>query len=93
MLAIARAVMAGPRVLMLDEPTLGLAPIVVRELSKAIRQFATTGITILVSEQNAEMALSVADRGYVLQGGRIVLEGSASELKASDSVRVAFLGL
>ena len=93
MLAIARAVMAGPRVLLLDEPTLGLAPIVVRELSKTIRDFAAGGIAVLVAEQNAEMAVSVADRGYVLQSGRIAQEGSAAELKASDSVRVAFLGM
>lgn len=93
MLAIARAVMAGPRVLLLDEPTLGLAPIVVRELSKTIRDFAAGGMAVLVAEQNAEMALSVADRGYVLQSGRIAQEGSAAELKASDSVRVAFLGM
>jgi branched-chain amino acid transport system ATP-binding protein len=93
MLAIARAVMAGPRLLMLDEPTLGLAPIVVRELAAAILHFARSGIAVLLAEQNAEMALSVADRGYVLQSGRVVTEASARELRASDEVRTAFMGM
>jgi len=93
MLAIARAVMAGPRLLMLDEPTLGLAPIVVRELAAAIRHFARGGIAVLLAEQNAEMALSTADRGYVLQGGRVVTEAPAQALRASEEVRAAFMGM
>jgi branched-chain amino acid transport system ATP-binding protein len=93
MLAIARAVMAGPRVLMLDEPTMGLAPIVVRELVAAIRHLSTQGVGVLLAEQNAGMALGVADRGYVLQNGRIVAEDSAAALRASERVRKAFLGL
>lgn len=93
MLAIARAVMAGPKLLMLDEPTLGLAPIVVRELVAAIRFLRDSGISVLLAEQNAEMALSVAERGYVMQGGRIVMHDSATALKADDSVREAFMGM
>lgn len=93
MLAIARAVMAGPRVLLLDEPTMGLAPIVVRELSAAIRHFRDQGVAVLLAEQNAEMALGVADRGYVVQNGRIVAEDDAPALRVSPSVREAFLGL
>jgi len=93
MLAIARAVMAGPRVLMLDEPTLGLAPLVIGELVRAIGHFREQGMAVLLAEQNARMALSVADRGVVLQGGRIVGEDSASALRASTEVRRAFLGL
>ena len=93
MLAIARAVMAGPRLLMLDEPTLGLAPIIVRELVAAIRHFAQSGISVLLAEQNAQMALSVADRGCVLQTGRVIAEATARELQASDQVRTAFMGM
>jgi branched-chain amino acid transport system ATP-binding protein len=93
MLAIARAVMAGPKLLMLDEPTLGLAPIVVRELAAAIRYLRDSGISVLLAEQNTEMALSVAERGYVMQGGRIVKHDSAAALKADDSVREAFMGM
>ena len=93
MLAIARAVMAGPKVLLLDEPTLGLAPIVVRELVAAIRHFSQSGMSVLLAEQNAEMALSVADRGYVLQGGHIVMEGTASDLHSNGNVRAAFMGM
>jgi branched-chain amino acid transport system ATP-binding protein len=93
MLAIARAVMAGPKLLMLDEPTLGLAPIVVRELVAAIRFLRDSGISVLLAEQNTEMALSVAERGYVMQGGRMVMHDSATALKADDSVREAFMGM
>lgn len=93
MLAIARAVMAGPKLLMLDEPTLGLAPIVVRDLITAIRALRDSGMSVLLAEQNTEMALSVADRGYVVQSGRIVKQDSAKALKADDSVREAFMGM
>ena len=93
MLAIARAVMAGPKLLMLDEPTLGLAPIVVRELVSTIRFLRDSGISVLLAEQNTEMALSVAERGYVMQGGRMVMHDSASVLKADDGVREAFMGM
>ena len=93
MLAIARAVTAGPKLLMLDEPTLGLAPIVVRELVATIRFLRDAGISVLLAEQNAEMALSVADRGYVMQGGRMLMHDTAAALKADDSVREAFMGM
>jgi branched-chain amino acid transport system ATP-binding protein len=93
MLAIARAVMAGPKLLMLDEPTLGLAPIVVRELVAVIRFLRDSGVSVLLAEQNTEMALSVAERGYVMQGGRVVMHDSAAALKADDGVREAFLGM
>jgi branched-chain amino acid transport system ATP-binding protein len=93
MLAIARAMMAGPKLLMLDEPTLGLAPIVVRELVAAIRFLRDSGISVLLAEQNTEMALSVAERGYVMQGGRMVMHDSAAALKADDGVREAFMGM
>lgn len=93
MVAIARAYMAGPQILMLDEPTMGLAPIVVRELARAIDHFRTQGIGVLLAEQNAAMALDVADRACILQNGRLVAEGRAEELRASAQVRKAFLGL
>ena len=93
MLAIARAMMAGPRLLMLDEPTLGLAPIVVRQIGSFIEEISAQGVSVLVAEQNAEMALAVADRAYVLENGEIVLAGAASDLAKDPAVMKAFLGL
>ncbi|MDQ7971068.1 MAG: ABC transporter ATP-binding protein [Rhodocyclaceae bacterium] len=93
MLAIGRALMAQPRVLMLDEPTLGLAPLIVQEIAAFIRHVRSTGISVLLAEQNAEMALAVADRAYVLQNGEAVMHGSARELAAHPDVRAAYLGL
>ena len=92
MLAIGRALMARPRCLLLDEPTLGLAPIVVEEISRNIRILAKSGMTILLAEQNAAMALALADRAYVLESGRISLDGRAAEIREMDEVRRLYLG-
>jgi branched-chain amino acid transport system ATP-binding protein len=92
MLSIARALMANPRMLLLDEPSLGLAPLVVQEIFQVTRKLRDNGTTILLVEQNAQVALEICDRGYVLEAGRIVLEGSPDELLANDEVRRAFLG-
>ncbi len=91
MLAIGRALMGEPRLLLLDEPSLGLAPLIVGVVFDAIREIARSGISILIVEQNAHAALGVAERGYVLSEGRIVLEGTAKELAATESIRNAFL--
>jgi branched-chain amino acid transport system ATP-binding protein len=93
MLAIGRALMARPRLLMLDEPSLGLAPNVVTEIFRKVSQIRESGTTVLLVEQNVRRALRVADRGYVLENGRVVLEGSGTELLANDHVRRAYLGL
>ncbi len=92
MLAIGRAMMANPRLLLLDEPSMGLAPILVETIFETIREINEQGTTILLVEQNALMALSVAHRGYVLQTGEIVLQDSAEALKANEMVRKAYLG-
>lgn len=92
MLAIARGLMTRPRVLLLDEPSMGLAPILVEQIFDTIRELNQQGATILLVEQNARMALSIANRGYVLQTGNIVLEGTAGQLRADESVRKAYLG-
>jgi branched-chain amino acid transport system ATP-binding protein len=92
MLAVARGLMARPQILMLDEPSLGLAPIIVKQLFAIIRKINASGTTILLVEQNANMALSVADRGYVLESGRTVLEGRATDLLGNEQVRAAYLG-
>jgi branched-chain amino acid transport system ATP-binding protein len=92
MLAIGRGLMGKPRVLMLDEPSLGLAPLLVRDLQGAIQKIGGKGVSILLVEQNAKMALDIAHRVYVLQLGAIRLEGAAEELKAGDYVRRAYLG-
>jgi branched-chain amino acid transport system ATP-binding protein len=91
MLAIGRALIARPRCLLLDEPTLGLAPIVVDEITRNIRALAADGMTILLAEQNAAMALAVADRAYVLESGRISLAGAAAALRQSEHVRRVYL--
>jgi branched-chain amino acid transport system ATP-binding protein len=92
MLAIARAVMSRPRLLLLDEPSLGLAPLIVREIFTIIRNLHSTGVTILLVEQNAHLALQNADRGYVLEAGRITIAGPTGELLSDARVRKAYLG-
>ncbi len=92
MLAMGRAMMSKPRLLMLDEPSMGLAPILVEQIFDMIKELHKQGTTILLVEQNAQMALSVADRGYVLETGRISLSGTGAELAASEDVRKAYLG-
>jgi branched-chain amino acid transport system ATP-binding protein len=92
MLAIGRALMSRPRVLLLDEPSLGLAPILVQQIFAIIREINEQGTTILLVEQNALQALSVAHRGYVLQTGNVVLSGTAQELRENETVRKAYLG-
>jgi branched-chain amino acid transport system ATP-binding protein len=93
MLAIGRGLMSNPKVLMLDEPSLGLAPLLVTELFDTVRRLKTSGMTILLVEQNVKEALEIADYGYVLQAGRLVLEGTKEELVSSDMVKKAYLGL
>ncbi|HEU4440579.1 MAG TPA: ABC transporter ATP-binding protein [Burkholderiales bacterium] len=93
MLALGRALMARPKLLMLDEPSLGLAPLVVREVFRAIAELRAAGVSILLVEQNARAALQVADYGYVLETGEMVLEGSAAELSANPRVVETYLGL
>jgi branched-chain amino acid transport system ATP-binding protein len=93
MVAIGRGLMSRPRILMLDEPSLGLAPILVDEVFDTIRKLKEEGMTILLVEQNVREALDLADRGYVLQTGRIVGQGSGRELLESDMFREAFLGI
>jgi amino acid/amide ABC transporter ATP-binding protein 2, HAAT family (TC 3.A.1.4.-) len=92
MLAIGRALMAKPKVLLLDEPSMGLAPIVVQDIFKTIKNINDDGTTILLVEQNAKMALSIADRAYVLETGNISLEGAASVLKNDERVKKSYLG-
>ena len=92
MLAMARALMSKPKLLMLDEPSMGLAPILVEQIFEIIKELHGSGTTILLVEQNAQMALSIADRAYVLETGRITMEGKASELLHNDAVRKAYLG-
>jgi len=92
MLAVARALMSRPKVLMLDEPSLGLAPLVVREIFKTITQLRSTGVSILLIEQNARAALEVADHGYVLETGAVALEGPASDLATDPRVIDTYLG-
>jgi len=92
MLAIARGLMARPRCLVLDEPTLGLAPIIVQEIAATVRRLADTGMTVLLAEQNAAMALGCAGRAYVLDSGKVVLEGAANELERNQTVRKLYLG-
>ena len=92
MLAMGRAMMSNPKLLMLDEPSMGLAPILVDEIFEIIKALNKAGTTILLVEQNAQMALSIASRGYVLETGRVVLEDEAKNLLKNDSIRKAYLG-
>ncbi len=92
MLAVARALMSRPRLLLLDEPSLGLAPMVIAEIFAALDRLRAEGVTILLVEQDARLALKHADRGYVMRTGRVVLEGSAADLLADESVRTIYLG-
>ncbi|MCX5906256.1 MAG: ABC transporter ATP-binding protein [Deltaproteobacteria bacterium] len=92
MLAICRGMMTGPKVLLMDEPSLGLAPLIVQEVSRIIRGIKGQGITILLVEQNARMALKLADRGYVLETGRIVMSDTGRNLLGNESVKKAYLG-
>jgi branched-chain amino acid transport system ATP-binding protein len=92
MLAIGRALMGEPRLLMLDEPSMGLAPLLVRQIFNLIKEIHTDGLTVLLVEQNVRMALSISERAYVLETGSVKLEGSARELAQSDEVRRAYLG-
>ena len=92
MLAVGRALMSKPKLLMMDEPSLGLAPLVVKDIFSIIRTIRDSGVTVLLIEQNANAALKIADRGYVLETGRITLEGSGRELLRDPAVRSAYLG-
>jgi branched-chain amino acid transport system ATP-binding protein len=92
MLAMGRALMSRPRVLLLDEPSLGIAPLLVRDIFRTIVEINRQGTTVLLVEQNAHMALTIAQRGYVLETGRVVLEDTAAKLAANDEVRAAYLG-
>ncbi|HCQ47651.1 MAG TPA: branched-chain amino acid ABC transporter ATP-binding protein, partial [Achromobacter sp.] len=92
MLAIGRALMTRPRLLLLDEPTLGLAPLVIAQIFDIIREIREQGVTVFLVEQNANKALGVADRGYVLENGRVVLQDTGANLLVNDQVRKAYLG-
>ncbi len=92
MLAIGRALMSKPRLLLLDEPSLGLAPLIVKKIMETIVDINRRGVTILLSEQNASMALSISSRGYVLENGSIVMEGPAAQLAGNEEVRKAYIG-
>ena len=92
MLAIGRALMGKPRLLLLDEPSMGLAPLIVEQIFQIIREINANGVSVLLVEQNARQALTLADRGYVLETGELVLAGSGQELLADDRIRAAYLG-
>ena len=92
MLAIGRALMANPELLLLDEPSMGLAPIIVDQIFDIIQKIQKMGTTVLLVEQNANMALSIADRAYVLETGQITMSGSAKSLLGNDEIRKAYLG-
>ncbi len=93
MLAIARALMSKPRLLLLDEPSMGLAPVLVDDVFDTIRQIKTEGVTILLVEQNAQMALQIADRGYVLQSGEVAMSDTAANLRQNETVQKTYLGI
>ena len=92
MLAIGRGLMARPRLLLLDEPSMGLAPILVEQIFSTIQEINKEGVTVLLVEQNAAMALAICHRGYVMETGKIILQGTAAELSGNDRVRQAYLG-
>ena len=93
MLVIGRALMARPRLVMIDEPSLGLAPLMVEEVYRLLAELKASGMTLLIVEQNTRVALELADYGYVMESGRIVLEGAASSLRTNEDVREFYLGL
>ena len=93
MVAIARALMARPRLLLLDEPSLGLSPLIVHDVFAAIRRIHADGVAVLLVEQNVSMAMSVSDRAYVLEEGRIVAEGTPDDLLARPEIQRAYLGV
>ena len=93
MLAVGRALVSRPRLLLLDEPSLGLAPMLSREIFRVIRRINESGVAVLLVEQNARRALTLASRGYVLETGRLVTSGTSAELSADPRVRTAYLGL
>ena len=92
MVAMARALMSRPKLLLMDEPSMGLAPILVERSFEIIQQVHESGVAVLVVEQNANVSLSIADRGYVLEAGQLTLQGPAQELLANPSLRAAYLG-
>ena len=92
MLAVARSLMSRPKILMMDEPSLGLAPLVVKDIFDIIQTVNKSGVTVLLVEQNANMALKVADKGYVLETGHVTMEGTGAELLADESIKEAYLG-
>jgi branched-chain amino acid transport system ATP-binding protein len=92
MLAIARALMGKPHLLLLDEPSMGLAPLIVQQIFDIVREINSSGVTVLIVEQNASKALALANRGYVLETGEVVLSGTGEELLADDRIRAAYLG-
>ena len=92
MLAMGRALMSKPKIILMDEPSMGLSPILVNEIFDIIRSVSESGTTVLLVEQNAKKALSIADRAYVLETGKIVLEGNAKDLLEDDSIKKAYLG-
>jgi branched-chain amino acid transport system ATP-binding protein len=92
MLAIGRALMGKPRLLLLDEPSMGLAPLIVKQIFDIVREINSDGVTVLIVEQNAAQALALANRGYVLETGELVLSGTGTELLADDRIRAAYLG-
>jgi branched-chain amino acid transport system ATP-binding protein len=92
MLAMGRALMAKPRLLLLDEPSMGLAPLLVKTIFTIIQEINSSGTTIMLVEQNANMALSIAHRAYVIETGKVVINGSATELRSSDKIKMAYLG-
>ncbi len=92
MLAMGRALMTRPRLLILDEPSMGLSPLLVKEIFEIIKEVNKSGVTVLLVEQNAKMALSVSDRAYVLETGKISMEGKAEDLMKDESIKKAYLG-
>ena len=92
MLAVGRALMSRPRLLLLDEPSLGLAPLLVKEIFGVVKRIRESGVTVLLVEQNAHMALEIADRAYVLETGHIVMEGAAKEIAGDNRIKAAYLG-
>ncbi len=93
MLAIGRGLMSMPKMMMLDEPSLGLAPILVKEVFRVIKQVRSEGMTVLIVEQNVKQTLSIADRAYVLENGKLIMEGKAAELADNEHVKAAYLGV